>query len=107
MLIPFERIRVGISSGNASQTHTPGPTAKNAIKTNKVMATTQPLRGAGTGVTSAFSILSGAVRDLSRSPSGFEKNAFTLLPGTVSSRVISIGLVAGSSDLTAELAARK
>ena len=32
MLMPLERIRVGISSDRASQTHTPGPTAKKAMK---------------------------------------------------------------------------
>ncbi len=32
MLMPFERMRVGINSERASQTHTPGPTAKKAMK---------------------------------------------------------------------------
>ena len=87
MLIPFERMRVGINSDSASQTHTPGPTAKNAMNTNSVMATIQPLRGRGTGVMSAFSIFSGAVRAASRSPNGLEKNATTLFAGTQLSRV--------------------
>ena len=30
--MPLERIRVGISSESASQTQTPGPTAKKAMK---------------------------------------------------------------------------
>src|SRR5579864_8881855 len=88
MLIPWERIRVGINSESASHTHTPGPTAKNAMKTNSVMATSQPLRGLGTGLIRALSILSGATRAASRSPSGLEKNAMTLLAGTQLSRVI-------------------
>jgi len=57
-----ERMRVGINSESASHTQTPGPMAKNAMKTNSVMATIHPLRGSGTGVTSAFSIFSGASR---------------------------------------------
>ena len=32
MLMPLERMRVGMSSESASQTQTPGPTAKNAMK---------------------------------------------------------------------------
>src|ERR1700758_5228172 len=98
MLIPLERMRVGISSERASHTHTPGPMAKNAINTNRVIATIQPLRGVGTGVINALSILKGATRDASRSPKGFEKNATTLLAGTQLSRVIVIGFAAGSSE---------
>ena len=56
---------------------------------------------------SAFSIFSGAVRAASRSPKGLEKNATTLFAGTQLSRVISIGLAAGSSERTTWLAARK
>ena len=107
MLIPLERMRVGINSDRASQTHTPGPTAKNAINTNSVIATIQPLRGSGTGLIRAFSILSGAWREASRSPNGLEKKATTLFAGTQLSRVISIGLAAGSSDRTTWLAALK
>src|SRR3954451_13892554 len=106
-LIPLERMRVGISSDKASQTQTPGPTAKKAIKRKSVAATIQPWRGDGTLVTNAFSIFSGALRAASKSPNGFEKNAFTLLPGTLSSREISIGFATGSSDRTAWLADRK
>src|SRR5947208_8193997 len=91
MLMPLERMRVGINSERASHTHTPGPMAKNAMKTNSVTATIHPLREAGTGVISAFSIWSGAVRAASRFPNGFEKNATTLLAGTQLSRVIASG----------------
>jgi hypothetical protein len=73
MLMPLERMRVGINSESASHTHTPGPIAKNAMNTNRVIATIQPLRGSGTGVMRAFSILSGALRAASRSPKGLEK----------------------------------
>src|SRR6266700_7471990 len=107
MLIPLERMRVGINSESANQTHTPGPIAKNAMNTKSVMATSQPLRGVGTGVMSALSILSGAMRAASRLPKGFEKNATTLLAGTQLSRVISIGLAARSSERTTWLAALK
>src|ERR1700722_6317090 len=107
MLMPLERIRVGINSDNASQTHTPGPMAKNAMNTNKVIATIHPLLTEGTGVMSAFSIFNGAAREASRSPNGFEKKATTLLAGRQSLRVMSIGLAAGSSDRTAGLAPRK
>src|SRR6202158_77141 len=79
MLMPLERMRVGINSESASHTHTPGPMAKNAMNTNSVIATIQPFRGSGTGVMSAFSILSGAWREASRLPNGLEKNATTLL----------------------------
>src|SRR4051812_13974824 len=105
--MPLERMRVGINSERASQTHTPGPMAKNAIKMKRVIATIQPWLAAGTGVTRAFSIFKGAVRAAPRSPKGLEKKAFTRLPGTAASRVISMGLAAGSSDRTAWLAARK
>src|SRR5579872_5842660 len=96
MLMPLERMRVGISSESASHTQTPG-----------VTATSHPLLEEGIGVMSAFSIFSGAVCAVLRSPNGFEKNAFTLFCGTVSLRVISIGLTAASSERTAWLAARK
>src|SRR5437879_9461632 len=88
MLMPLERMRVGINSESASHTHTPGPTAKNAMKTNRETATIHPLRVSGTGVMRAFSIVRGAVRAASRFPNGFEKNATTLLAGTQLSRVI-------------------
>src|SRR5208282_3844515 len=107
MLMPLERMRVGINSESASHTHTPGPTAKNAINTKRVMATSHPLRWLGKGVISALSILSGALRAASRSPKGLEKNATTLLAGTQLSRVISIGVAAVSSERAALVAARK
>ena len=107
MLMPLERMRVGINSESASHTHTPGPIAKNAMKTKRLMATSQPLCVVGTGVISALSILSGAWRDASRLPNGFEKNATTLLAGTQLSRVISIGLAAWSSERATLVAARK
>src|ERR1700683_3752861 len=56
------------------------------MNTNRVMATIQPFRGSGTGLISAFSMMSGAWRDASRLPKGFEKNATTLLAGTQLSR---------------------
>src|SRR4030081_1509821 len=101
MLMPLERMRVGINSESASHTHTPGPIAKNAMKTNKVMATSQPLCVLGMGVISAFSILRGAWRAASRLPNGFEKKATTLLAGTQQSRTISIGWDAPSSERAA------
>src|SRR5208283_660740 len=107
MLMPLERIRVGINSESASQTHTPGPIAKNAMKTKRLIATSQPLRGLGTGVISASSILSEAVRAASRLLNGFEKNATTLLAGTQPSRAISIGLAALPSERATLVAARK
>src|SRR5271157_5475091 len=106
MLMPLERIRVGINSESASQTQTPGPIAKNAMNTKSVMATSIPLRGLGKGVISALSMLNGAWRAASRLPKGFEKNATTLLAGTLS-RVIWIGVAAASSERAALVAARK
>src|SRR5579862_1408293 len=107
MLMPLDRIRVGINSESASQTQTPGPIAKNAIKTNRLIATSHPLWVVGTGVIKALSILSGAERAASRSLNGFEKNATTLFEGTQLSRVISIGLAATSSERATLVAARK
>src|SRR5580704_12547383 len=91
MLIPLERIRVGISSDRASQTTTPGPIAKKAMKQNTKIAVIQPLRVLGTGVMRAFSILSGACRALSRLAKGLARRALTLSPGRLASRLISIG----------------
>src|SRR5471030_199408 len=87
MLIPFERMRVGISSERASHTQTPGPAAKKAMKQKVKAAVSQPICSLGIGVTSAFSILRGAVRAASRFANGFEKKATTLLEGTQLSRV--------------------
>ena len=41
--MPLERMRVGINSESASHTHTPGPIAKNAMNTKRLMATSHPL----------------------------------------------------------------
>ena len=35
MPMPVERMRVGMSSVSASQTHTPGPSAKKAMNTHR------------------------------------------------------------------------
>src|SRR5215471_9573002 len=107
MLMPFDRMRVGMSSESASHTHTPGPTAKKAMNTNRVTATIQPFCSEGTGVIKAFSMCKGACRAASRFPNGLEKKATILLAGTQLSRVMSIGFAAGSSDRTAWLAVRK
>src|SRR5260370_21294320 len=90
MLMPFERIRVGINSESANHTHTPGPIAKNAMKTKRLMATSQPLWVLGTGGISASSILSGAWRDASRWLNRFEKNATTLLADPHLSRLVPL-----------------
>src|SRR5580658_2964932 len=105
MLIPFERMRVGMSSERASQTQTPGPAAKKAMKQKVNAAVSQPLRSLGTGVTSAFSILSGAPRERPRSANGFEKKATTLLGGTQPSREMATGAAVRSSDRTTFVAA--
>src|SRR5229473_4276270 len=107
MLMPLDRMRVGISSESASHTHTPGPMAKNAMNTKRLIATSQPLRLLGSGVMSALSIFNGARRAASRLPKGFEKKATTLFAGTQLSRVISIGVAAVSSERAALVAARK
>ena len=80
--MPFDRIRVGISSESASQTHTPGPTAKKPMKTKIKIAVSQPLPDDGIGVSRAFSIVSGAVVAACRFAKGFLKNASTALEGT-------------------------
>src|SRR5471032_2925456 len=107
MLMPFERIRVGMSSESASHTHTPGPTAKHAMNAKIAIAVIQPLRALGTGAMRAFSILSGAVRAAARSANGFLKNASTAVDGTQLSRVSSIGFAVASSERTTVVAARK
>src|SRR5674476_849405 len=89
MLMPLERMRVGINSDNASHTQTPGPTAKNAMKMKMKAAVSQPFRADGTGVMSAFSIFNGAVLAASRWAKGFLKNDSTLLDGRQLSREIS------------------
>src|SRR5438874_5445425 len=88
MLMPLERMRVGINSDNASQTQTPGPTAKKAMKPKRQMAVSQPLRASGTGVINACSIFNGAVRAASRLANGFEKKEMTLFAGNTLSRAI-------------------
>src|SRR4051812_25687682 len=107
MLMPFERMRVGMSSESASQTQTPGPTAKQAMKRKMKVAVSQPFVGVGSGVNTALSITSGAVRAASRSAKGLEKKAITRLAGTQGSRVIVMGFAAGSSERTELVAARK
>ena len=52
--MPLERMRVGINSDSASQTHTPGPMAKNAMKQNVNPAVSQPFCVLGTGVNPGF-----------------------------------------------------
>src|SRR5208282_378796 len=106
MLMPLDRMRVGINSESASQTQTPGPTAKKAMKTNRQPAVSQPLSAEGTGVMSAFSILNGAVRAASRLAKGFEKKAMTLFAGTQLVRASSMGSVV-ASERVAGVAALK
>src|SRR5664279_2778619 len=106
MLMPLERIRVGINSESASHTQTPGPTAKNAMKQKIERAVSHPWRVSGTGVISAFSIFNGAARAWSRSANGFEKNAATLVAGTQFLRLSSIGAASGSSDRVTFVATR-
>src|ERR1035437_5259439 len=106
MAIPLERMRVGISSDNASQTQTPGPTAKNAMKQKMKLAVSQPLAVLGTGVTSAFSIFNGAVWAAFRSANGLEKKATPLLAGTQLHRSILIS-TSLSVERTTLVAARK
>src|SRR5579859_3154049 len=103
MLIPLERMRVGISSERASHTQTPGPTAKKAMKRYSVMATSQPFFWLGTGVTSAASILRGAVFAPSRLAEGDSKNAATL-PGGRLLRSMLIAFAATSLEMAALLA---
>src|ERR1039457_4795837 len=79
MLMPLDRMRVGINSESASHTHTPGPSAKNATNAYSPTATCHPWLDSGTWPIRAFSILSGADRALSRSANGSLKNASTLL----------------------------
>src|SRR6059058_5346467 len=98
MLMPFERIRVGINSERASHTQTPGPIAYNAMKAYSVTPTSQPFRSPGTGLIRAFSIFNGAVRAASTFANGFLQNASSLLAGTQFARVILIAAAAGSSE---------
>src|SRR5271156_4082938 len=107
MLMPLERMRVGINSESASHTQTPGPMAKNAMNANRQPAVSQPLCSEGTGVMRAFSIFNGAVWAAAKSANGLEKNATTWFCGRQSARVISTGLAAKSSERDTEVAARK
>ncbi|KAG1096559.1 hypothetical protein G6F40_012236 [Rhizopus arrhizus] len=71
MLMPLERMRLGISSDSASHTQTPGPTAKNATNTRMQAATAQPCAGGGTGPMRACSMRNGACAALAGSAPGF------------------------------------
>src|SRR5208283_1955599 len=104
MLMPLERMRVGINSDSASHTHTPGPTAKNDMKTKRQRATCKPLCSPGTGVRRALSIVSGAPRAAARLANGLEKNAMTRLAGTQLSRVMTTGLAVWLSERMAVVA---
>src|ERR1017187_4527833 len=104
MLMPLERMRVGMSSESASQTQTPGPTAKNAMKEKMQTAVSQPVLSGGTGVMSALSIVSGAALDFSKSANGFWKNAATWFGGRQPSRLISIFALMSSERTTFEAA---
>src|ERR1035441_365064 len=107
MLMPLERMRIGINSESASHAHTPGPIAKKAANEYKQTATSQPLSWSGTGMISALSILNDAVRAASRLANGLEKNATVLLAGTQLFRVISMGLAEMSSERATGVAAQK
>src|ERR1700719_276795 len=106
-LMPLERIRVGINSDRARHTQTPGPSAKNATNAYRAMATSQPWLVSGTRPITALSIVSGAVRAISKLANGFLKKASILFAGTQLARVIRIGAAAGSSERTKLLAALK
>jgi hypothetical protein len=54
MLMPLERMRLGISSDSASHTHTPGPTAKLATNRHMASATCQPWLVDGTATGGLF-----------------------------------------------------
>ena len=102
MLMPFERMRVGISSDRASHTHTPGPTAKLETNTQMAIATSQPCEDEGTGPRLAFSMRSGASRPAAGSANGFRcslrKNTpITLSACTASSRAMDTWRSTGSS----------
>src|SRR5271157_1582353 len=107
MLMPLERMRVGISSEITTHPQTPGPTAKDAMKKKMATAISQPWPASGRGVIRAFSIRNGAERALSRLASGFEKKATTLLDGMLPSRAIWMGFATGPLDATTFVAARK
>src|SRR5665213_605679 len=94
MLMPLDRIRVGINSDKAR--HENNPTA-----------TSHPVVALGTGVITAFSIRSGAWRAVSKLAKGWEKKATVALAGTQLSRVISMGAAAESSERATGVAARK
>ena len=104
MLMPLERMRVGISSDRASHTHTPGPTAKKPMKANRAAAVSQPWRADGTGVMRAWSICSGAVRAAARSAKGLRKKPTTAFGGTQLARETTSPAAAGSSERTAFVA---
>ncbi|MNI53615.1 hypothetical protein D3C73_1084610 [compost metagenome] len=84
MLMPLERMRLGISSDSASHTHTPGPTAKNATNTRMQAATAQPYAGGGIGPMRACSMRRGACAPLAGSANGFRCNVRKNAPMTLS-----------------------
>ncbi len=102
MLMPLERMRVGMSSDSASHTQTPGPTAKNATNTRMQAATAQPWAGDGTGPMLARSIANGACIAMAGSGKGFrcrrrKKAPMTLSACTVCSRCRTTSGTPGAS----------
>ena len=108
MLMPLERMRVGMSSESASQTQTPGPMAKNETKTNSKTAVSQPLFSLGHGRDERMVNFQRRVRGRVKIGKRIlEKRRSTFFAGTQLSRVISIGLAAASSERTAAVAPLK
>ena len=61
--MPTARMRVGISSESMSQTTTPGPTAKDAMKRPSRVVTSHPVIADGVGPKRALWMMSGLPRD--------------------------------------------
>jgi len=99
MLIPLERMRVGISSERASQTHTPGPSAKNPItETDPEPPASRGSRRAP-GDQGFLDLQRRGLRGLQIAQRIFEEG-HNLVGGTQLARVISMGRAAGSSERT-------
>ena len=112
MLIPLERMRVGINSESASHTHTPGPDREKRHEHEQGDRDQPSIAGLGTGLIRAFSIFSGALREASRSPNGLEKKAMTLFAGTqrvagdldrLGGRIIGTHCLAGRPEISVRI----
>ena len=108
MLMPLERMRVGISSESASQTHTPGPMRKKRHENKEANGHQPAVVCAGHGRDQrVFNFQRSGPRRVKIGERVREKGHDLVGREHSSSRVISTGLAAASSERATCVAARK